>query len=81
MTAVAVTADSNRSGLTIISGGGEGQVRVWKVRENVDGSLTGTLVINMKEHKGSVSDIKVKKNGKECVSASTDGTAIIWDLE
>lgn len=81
VTAVAVTTDSNRSGLTIISGGGEGQVRVWRVTQNSDGSLTDTLVANMKEHKGSVSDIKVKKNGLECVSASTDGTAIIWDLK
>ena len=33
------------------------------------------------EHKGAVNSIKVKaSNGEECVSASSDGSCIIWDL-
>ncbi|XP_071965572.1 cilia- and flagella-associated protein 52-like isoform X2 [Antedon mediterranea] len=71
VTAIAATSDCKR----IVSGGGEGQVRVWMV-----GSKSQKMVDAMKEHKGSVSCIKVHKNDTECISASTDGTCIIWDL-
>ncbi|XP_014677656.1 PREDICTED: cilia- and flagella-associated protein 52-like [Priapulus caudatus] len=52
------------------------QVRVWQITD-----AKQTLKETMKEHKGSVSCIKVRSNDKECVSASTDGTCIIWDLQ
>lgn len=71
VTAIAPTHDSNR----IISGGGDGQVRIWQI-----GRQTQKLVENMKEHKGRVTSIKVKSNGLECVTSSVDGTCIIWDL-
>ncbi|ESO89136.1 hypothetical protein LOTGIDRAFT_105926 [Lottia gigantea] len=81
VTAIACTSD----GHGIISGGGEGQVRLWVVKESMDAkgkvSKRGVLVEAMKEHKGSVSAIKIRDNDKECISASTDGTCIIWDLE
>ncbi|PIK54041.1 hypothetical protein BSL78_09070 [Apostichopus japonicus] len=72
VTAIATTSDCKR----IISGGGEGQVRVWEVSRNRQ-----SLVEAMKEHKGAVSCIKVRKNDQECISASEDGTCIIWDLQ
>ena len=78
--------DAHNSGVTatattsncrcIISGGGEGQVRVW----DVAGSST-KMKGAMKEHRGAVSCIKVKSNDIECVSASADGTCIIWNLQ
>ncbi|OBS67525.1 hypothetical protein A6R68_03933, partial [Neotoma lepida] len=71
VTAVATTNDCKR----IISGGGEGEVRVWQI-----GCQTQKLEEALKEHKSSVSCIRVKKNSEECVTASTDGTCIIWDL-
>ncbi|XP_033117800.1 cilia- and flagella-associated protein 52-like [Anneissia japonica] len=71
VTAIASTSDCMR----IVSGGGEGQVRVWKVS-----STSQRMEEAMKEHKGSVSSIKVRKNNEECISASSDGTCIIWDL-
>ncbi|XP_006534328.1 cilia- and flagella-associated protein 52 isoform X1 [Mus musculus] len=71
VTAIATTSDCKR----IISGGGEGEVRVWQV-----GCQTQKLEEALKEHKSSVSCIRVKKNNEECVTASTDGTCIIWDL-
>ncbi|KAG8128922.1 hypothetical protein E2320_015636 [Naja naja] len=71
VTAVATTSDCKR----IISGGGEGQVRVWEV-----GKETRKLEEVMKEHVSAISCIKIKKNNQECVTASTDGTCIIWDL-
>ncbi|XP_020921926.1 cilia- and flagella-associated protein 52 isoform X2 [Sus scrofa] len=71
VTAVATTSDCTR----VISGGGEGEVRVWQI-----GHQTQKLEEALKEHKSSVSCIRVKKNNEECVTASTDGTCIIWDL-
>ncbi|XP_003340387.1 cilia- and flagella-associated protein 52 isoform X1 [Monodelphis domestica] len=71
VTAIATTSDCRR----IISGGGEGQVRVWEISPQ-----SQKLEEALKEHKSSVSCIKVKKNNEECVTASTDGTCIIWDL-
>lgn len=71
VTAIAVTGDSNR----IVSGGGDGQIRVW----NVSGP-TQHMVMAMKEHKGLVSHIQICKNNELCVSASHDGSCIIWDI-
>lgn len=73
VTAVAMTSDCRR----IISGGGEGQVRVWLL--NRDGSQV--LETTMKEHKNAVVQIKINKSDTECLSASWDGTCIVWDLK
>ncbi|NXJ09399.1 CFA52 protein, partial [Odontophorus gujanensis] len=71
VTAIAATNDCKR----IVSGGGEGQVRVWAI-----GEKTRKLEVILKEHISAVSCIKIKKNDKECVTASLDGTCIIWDI-
>ncbi|KAM8945316.1 cilia- and flagella-associated protein 52 [Pelodytes ibericus] len=71
VTAIAPTSDCKR----IISGGGEGQVRVWEI-----GKESRRLVESMKEHKSTVSCIKVKSNNHECLTASSDGACIIWDI-
>ncbi|XP_032899901.1 cilia- and flagella-associated protein 52 [Amblyraja radiata] len=71
VTAIASTYDGKK----IISGGGEGQVRVWEI-----GGKTQRLIEALKEHSSTISCIKVKKNNEECVTASFDGTCIIWDL-
>ncbi|XP_074870560.1 cilia- and flagella-associated protein 52 isoform X2 [Carettochelys insculpta] len=71
VTAIAATSDCKR----IVSGGGEGQVRVWEI-----GQTTSKLEEVLKEHISAVSCIKIKKNNRECVTASIDGTCIIWDL-
>ncbi|TUJ41097.1 Cilia- and flagella-associated protein 52 [Bagarius yarrelli] len=71
VTALTSTSDCRR----LVSGGGEGQVRVWEILPD-----THRLVTSMKEHKASVNAIKVKSNNEECVTASSDGTCIIWDL-
>jgi WD40 repeat protein len=38
------------------------------------------MIVSLKEHKASVSSIKIRPDGKECVSASDDGSCIIWDI-
>lgn len=34
----------------------------------------------MKEHKGPVNSLELRANDAECVSASSDGSCIVWDL-
>ncbi|XP_064904013.1 cilia- and flagella-associated protein 52-like [Columba livia] len=72
VTAIAATSDCKQ----IISGGGDGQVRIWNI-----GEKTQKLREVLKEHRGAVSCIKTNKNDKEGVTASLDGTCVIWDLE
>ncbi|KAM6344539.1 cilia- and flagella-associated protein 52 [Alca torda] len=71
VTAIAATSDSKR----IVSGGGEGQVRIWEI-----GERTQKLVEVLKEHVCAVSCIKIKKNDQECVTTSLDRTCIVWDI-
>ena len=65
----------------ILTGGGEGQVRIWNYKQVRDREPSCILVDTLKEHKGLVSDIKLTSRDDMCVSSSTDGTCIMWDLE
>eukprot|EP00898_Chlorokybus_atmophyticus_P004018 jgi/Chlat1/4617/Chrsp293S00812 len=71
VTAIAATTRGDR----VITGGKEGQVRVWRI-----GKQSQSMIASMKEHKSSVNAIHVRRNDSECVSASSDGSCIIWDL-
>ncbi|KAI9317353.1 quinon protein alcohol dehydrogenase-like superfamily [Zopfochytrium polystomum] len=76
VTALAVSDPTNQRGdFRIVSGGEDGQVRIWKITKQVQ-----LLEDAMKEHKGTVTCIKLRKNNLECVSSSSDGSCIIWDL-
>ncbi|KAL3895076.1 MAG: hypothetical protein SGCHY_004911 [Lobulomycetales sp.] len=76
VTALAVTDPYNEHGdINVISGGEDGEVRVWKISKHIQ-----VLEHAMKEHKGTVTCIKLRKNNLECVSSSSDGSCIIWDL-
>lgn len=72
VSAITSTNDCTR----IISGGDQGEVRVWEI-----GSQTQIMEASMKEHRARVSDIKVNKKDDQAVSASHDGSCIVWDLE
>jgi len=72
VTAIATTSDGSR----IISGGSDGQVRVWQITNS-----TQTLIASLKEHKATINSIHVKHDNKECVTASDDGSCIVWSLE
>ncbi len=72
VTSIAITSDCKR----IISGGGEGQVRVWLLKPD-----TQVLEATMKEHKNAVVQLCINKSNTECLSASWDGTCIVWDLK
>ncbi|KAJ0050587.1 hypothetical protein NL108_004995 [Boleophthalmus pectinirostris] len=72
VTAIAGTRECKR----IVSGGGEGQVRIWELQPR-----SHRMLGSEKMHKDSVTCIKIKSDDKEFVSASSDGACIIWDLE
>eukprot|EP01013_Petalomonas_cantuscygni_P012130 TRINITY_DN2583_c0_g1_i1.p1 TRINITY_DN2583_c0_g1~~TRINITY_DN2583_c0_g1_i1.p1 ORF type:complete len:648 (-),score=132.40 TRINITY_DN2583_c0_g1_i1:302-2245(-) len=71
VTALACAPDSTR----IISGGADGQVRVWAVMQG-----HRLLEATLKEHKHTVNAIAVSPVAPEVCTASDDGTCIIWDL-
>lgn len=50
-------------------------MRVWKVSKNKQ-----TMVASMKEHKATINAICIRASDKECISASDDGSCIVWDL-
>lgn len=67
--------DITKNGKKIISGGCEGQVRLWEINPEHQ-----SLLCVLKEHKGPVSAIHLNSTDDEAASASTDGTVIIWDV-
>ncbi|XP_024356612.1 cilia- and flagella-associated protein 52 isoform X2 [Physcomitrium patens] len=69
--AIATTSDS----LRIVSGGVEGNVRVWRI-----GSQSHSMLASMKAHTQACTYIAVKKDNSECVSCSNDGSCMVWDL-
>jgi len=71
VTAMAVSSDCGQ----IITGGMEGEVRVWRI-----GRQTQTMDASLKEHRGRVWCIRIKADDSLAVSASSDGSCIIWDL-
>jgi WD40 repeat protein len=60
----------------LISGGAEGEIRVWSIDPTVQRMKT-----NLKEHRSLVSCIILSQDDKRAVSVSTDGSCIVWDLE
>jgi WD40 repeat protein len=72
VTALAVSRDNGR----IVSGGMEGEVRVWKI-----GKQSQTMDASLKEHRGRVWCIRINSSDGQAVSASADGSCIIWDLK
>jgi WD40 repeat protein len=72
VTSLACTTDSGK----IVSGGMEGEVRVWKI-----GKQTQTMDASLKEHRGRVWSIIINNADEQAVTASSDGSCIIWDLK
>lgn len=71
VTALASSSDCGQ----IVSGGMEGEVRVWRI-----GQQTQTMDASLKEHRGRVWCIRMTKSDNHAVSASADGSCIVWDL-
>lgn len=72
VTALAPTSDCSR----IVTGGMGGEVRIWKL-----GKQTQTMDASLKEHRSRVWCAKVTADDCKAMTASSDGSCIIWDLE
>jgi len=75
VTALAIADNDGRSPYRIVSGGAEGKVRIWNVT-----SSHRAMLASLSEHRGAVNCIKVNKDSTQCISASADGSCIIWCL-
>eukprot|EP00397_Hematodinium_sp_SG-2012_P022531 GEMP01023353.1.p1 GENE.GEMP01023353.1~~GEMP01023353.1.p1 ORF type:complete len:619 (+),score=97.39 GEMP01023353.1:168-2024(+) len=71
VTALTSTSDCSR----IVSGGIEGEVRVWHLEVGKQ-----IMEASMKEHRGRVWSIQLKQDDAMAFSASSDGSCILWDL-
>lgn len=71
VTSITANTDCTR----IVSGGMEGEVRVWQI-----GRQSQRMVASMKEHRNRVWSIELRSNNEEALSCSSDGSCIIWDL-
>jgi cilia- and flagella-associated protein 52 len=76
VTALALCDNDSHSPWRVVSGGAEGKVRVWNIS-----SSHQAMVASLKEHRGPINSLKVNKDCTKCISASSDGSCIIWDLE
>lgn len=65
----------SKNGRVLVTGGIEGQVRVWKI-EPYRQSLLGVL----KDHSGPITSLDFNQSETEVISASTDGFCVIWDV-
>lgn len=59
----------------IVTGGAEGEVRIWAIEPTVQ-----RMKSNMKEHRSRVTSIVLSDDNKRAVSVSTDGSCIVWDM-
>lgn len=75
VTALAIADNDARSPWRIVTGGAEGRVRVWRVT-----SSHQAMVASLSEHRGPINCIKINADSSQCISASSDGSCIIWDL-
>ncbi|KAG2338249.1 WD40 repeat-like protein [Suillus weaverae] len=62
------------NGKTVVSGNGDGKVRLWDVE-------TGKVVAKWTGHTESVSSVCWSAGGKRVLSGSEDGTARVWDVK
>lgn len=75
VTALAIADSDAKSPWRIVSGGAEGRVRIWNVT-----SSHQAMIASLKEHRGPINCIKINLDGTQCISASSDGSCIVWDL-
>ena len=77
VTALTVCAsdDDRGSEWRMVSGGKDGQVRVWKVLAD-----TQLMVHSVKEHRGPINSVVCNADGTQVISSSDDGSCIVWDL-
>ncbi|EER17966.1 WD-repeat protein, putative [Perkinsus marinus ATCC 50983] len=73
VTAITCSSDTGR----LVSGGMEGEVRCWRLGKNGQSQV---MESSLKEHRGRVWCIRLTSDNTKAVSASSDGSCIVWDL-
>lgn len=74
--AICNRVEDTKTSWHLISGGADGRVRFWQIHEKHQ-----TMIHSMKEHRGEVNAIACNSNGSQAISASADGSCIVWDLQ
>lgn len=69
-----VCMEWSRDGNLLAIGTSDPSVRIWS-------RLSGTLMFNLMEHKGTITSVRFSSNGKLLLSASLDGSIFLWDVE
>lgn len=77
VTALAIChgVDESRPPWRLLTGGNDGRVRIWNVTPTHQ-----AMVHSLKEHRAPVLSITLSADNSQAVSASADGSCIIWDL-
>jgi len=65
----------DNSNQRIVTGGADGEVRVWRVS-----AFAQKMEAAMKEHKATINAVAILSDDTEVISASDDGSCIVWDL-
>ena len=69
----------SRDGLTLISGGVDGAIRVWTLPEGR--YATAALKASMKEHRAKINSVVFSNDESIAASASDDGACILWNMK
>lgn len=67
--------DDLSSDWRLVSGGTDGGIRVWLITKSHQ-----RMLHFMKEHRGTINSLSCNKDGTQVISASADGSCIVWDL-
>jgi WD40 repeat protein len=59
----------------LVTGGADGRVRIWRIT-----SQHQAMEFSLKEHRGPINRLIATPSGDQCISASADGSCIVWDI-
>jgi cilia- and flagella-associated protein 52 len=76
ITAIAIAGDDSYSSWKLITGGDDARVRIWKIT-----SQHQVMLFSLKEHRGPINTLRVNTDETDVISASSDGSCIMWDLK
>lgn len=62
------------------SGDDDGMIKIWDLRQAVNGGKNQGCVMKFTEHEGTIMDMKINDEGNMLVSASNDGHLGVFDL-